>query len=107
MNPKPFLLSQIIHLFQNCLHLKKIVTFPYNFGHNKHFPPKFQIVVVKIGNDLRLISKIQKWQNLVHFWLKNSKLGKILLSVNALRKVLLALPGLDTWQILTGTQNSN
>ena len=46
MNPKPFLLSQIIHLFQNCLHLKKIVTFPYNFGHHKHFPPKFQILVV-------------------------------------------------------------
>ena len=46
MNPKPFLLSQIIHLFQNCVHLKKIVTFPSNFGHYKHFPPKFQILVV-------------------------------------------------------------
>ena len=46
MNPKPFFLSQIIHLFQNCVHLKKIVTFPYNFGHHKHFPPKFQILVV-------------------------------------------------------------
>ena len=45
-NPKPFLLSKIIHLFQNCLHLKKIVTFLYNFGHHKHFPPKFQILVV-------------------------------------------------------------
>jgi len=29
------------------------------------------------------------------------------LGVNDLRKVLLALPGLDTWQIPTGTQNSN
>ena len=73
MNPKLFLLSQIIHLFQNCVHSKKIVTFQYNFGHYEHFLPKFQILVVKIGNDLRLISKIQKWQNLVHFWPKNSK----------------------------------
>ena len=73
MNPKPCLLSQNIHLFKNCGHLKKIVTFLYSFGHRKHFPPKFQILVVKIGNDLRLISKIQKWQNLVHFWPKNSK----------------------------------
>ena len=46
MNPEPFLLSQIIHLFQNFVHLKEIVTFPYNFGHNKKFLPKFQILVV-------------------------------------------------------------
>ena len=46
MNPKLFLLSQIIHLFQNCVHLKKIVTFLYNFRHHKHFPPKIQILVV-------------------------------------------------------------
>ena len=46
LNPKPFLLSQIIHLFQNCVHSKKIVTFQYNFGHYEHFLPKFQILVV-------------------------------------------------------------
>ena len=46
MNPKLFLLSQIIHLFQNCVHSKKIVTFQYNFGHYEHFLPKFQILVV-------------------------------------------------------------
>ena len=73
MNPKPFLLSQNIHLFQNCGHLKKIVTFLYSFGHRKHFLAKIQILVVKISNDLMLISEIQKWQYLVHFWPKNSK----------------------------------
>jgi len=31
MNPKLFLLSKIIHLFQNCVHSKKIVNFQYNY----------------------------------------------------------------------------
>ena len=74
MNPKPCLLSQNIHQFKNCGHLKKIVTFLYNFGHHKHFPPKFQILVVKICIDLTLISNIPKWQNLLHIWPKNGKI---------------------------------
>ena len=36
---------------------------------------------------------------------KQQNLAKFFLSVNTLRKVLLVLPGLDTWQIFTGTQN--
>ena len=74
MNPKPCLLSQNIHLFKNCGHLKKIVTFLYSFGHRKHFLPKFQILVVKIGNDPRLISTIQNLQNLLHIVPKNDNI---------------------------------
>ena len=73
MSQKQFLQSQNIHLFQNCGQLKKIVTFLCNFGYSKDFLPKFQILVVKIGNALMLISKIQKWQNLIHISPKNSK----------------------------------
>ena len=46
----------------------------YCFGHLKQFPPKFKILIVKIYNDLRLVSNIRKWQNLLNIWPKNGKI---------------------------------
>ena len=69
-NTKLILLSQIIHLFQNPKHSKKILTFLQNYGIHWDFLPKFHILVSKICIDLRLFSKFPSWPNLVYIWPK-------------------------------------
>lgn len=48
MNPKPYLVSKMFHIFKNCEHLKRIEIFLNSFVNHRHFLPKLQILVVKI-----------------------------------------------------------
>ena len=61
MSPKILLQPQLPYPLEIYKYLNKTVTFFYNFCLHEPILLKFQILVVKVCNDLTFISKIPKW----------------------------------------------